>query len=484
MKIACDSCSAKYSIADEKVVGRTFKIRCKKCGNAIVVHGEASKQAETFDYGGDASWHVVVDGDQQGPFAPQKLGEMIAANTIGWDAYVWREGFAEWKPAQDVEELVQAIMNPGAAVEVSAKKDAGADLFAARDASPFGGDDDVVASTPSPRAASPAATGQRNENSVLFSLSNLQSLANTAPASAASKPATSATKTTAAGDGSGLIDIRALASATGLTAGSPIASSGAPPRIDDLLSIGAPSVGLGSALAAPVIIAEKAEPARRGGGGIIAAAAIVAVALLGGAGIFAYASLHQRDPAATAVAGAIVPVAAPVPSVVPVPPTSVVVAPPPTTTVEATPPPPSHAEPPSTRVARRTTPPPSSTTPITPPRDTPHAPPSTDLGVLLERAVHTEHATQPDLPAAPSQPDVLSAMRRVQPAVTACGAGEHGVAAVQVSIAGATGRVTNAVVSGQFAGTSVGSCVARAVRDASVPPFRNPTFSVSYPFRI
>ena len=35
MKIVCDSCSAKYSIADEKVAGKVFKIRCKKCSNVI-----------------------------------------------------------------------------------------------------------------------------------------------------------------------------------------------------------------------------------------------------------------------------------------------------------------------------------------------------------------------------------------------------------------------------------------------------------------
>src|SRR5690606_22445969 len=29
MKIVCDSCGAKYSIADEKVAGKVFKIRCK-----------------------------------------------------------------------------------------------------------------------------------------------------------------------------------------------------------------------------------------------------------------------------------------------------------------------------------------------------------------------------------------------------------------------------------------------------------------------
>jgi len=41
MKIVCDSCGTKYSIADEKVRGKVFKIRCKKCSNIIVVRGGA-----------------------------------------------------------------------------------------------------------------------------------------------------------------------------------------------------------------------------------------------------------------------------------------------------------------------------------------------------------------------------------------------------------------------------------------------------------
>jgi predicted Zn finger-like uncharacterized protein len=119
MKIVCDSCSAKYSIADEKVAGKSFKIRCKKCGAAIVVRGDQQGAADAgaggYDYGGEAVWHAVVEGDQQGPFTPAQLGQMISEEKIGWDAYVWREGFDDWKPAQDIEELVQAIMNPGGA---------------------------------------------------------------------------------------------------------------------------------------------------------------------------------------------------------------------------------------------------------------------------------------------------------------------------------------------------------------------------------
>ena len=39
MKIVCDNCATKYSIADEKVRGKVFKIRCKKCSHIIVVRG-------------------------------------------------------------------------------------------------------------------------------------------------------------------------------------------------------------------------------------------------------------------------------------------------------------------------------------------------------------------------------------------------------------------------------------------------------------
>ncbi|MCA9609336.1 MAG: zinc-ribbon domain-containing protein, partial [Myxococcales bacterium] len=257
MKIVCDSCSAKYSIADEKVAGRVFKIRCKKCGAAIVVRGDQLDAAEdepstrVVDYGGDAVWHIVIEGDQQGPYAPSQIGEMLSVGTIGWDAFVWREGFDDWKPAQDVEELVNAVMggadagaapaeeavassaemgaDPFAAPPAAASEppggdlfggpDAGADLFAgAHDSSPFGGDedDDVVASAPGPRvSADQALTGARNENSVLFSLSNLQALATgsgDAPASsssAAPSPSAGPRPGMAAGEGSGLIDIRA-----------------------------------------------------------------------------------------------------------------------------------------------------------------------------------------------------------------------------------------------------------------------------------
>ena len=61
MKIVCDACQAKYSISDDKVQGKVFKIRCKKCSNIIVVRGGAGaqesapapqeKDTRVYDYG-------------------------------------------------------------------------------------------------------------------------------------------------------------------------------------------------------------------------------------------------------------------------------------------------------------------------------------------------------------------------------------------------------------------------------------------------
>ena len=65
MKIVCDACGAKYSISDDKVQGKVFKIRCKKCQNIIVVRGnsqaaEAAAPQPAFEKDGETGdgWPV------------------------------------------------------------------------------------------------------------------------------------------------------------------------------------------------------------------------------------------------------------------------------------------------------------------------------------------------------------------------------------------------------------------------------------------
>jgi predicted Zn finger-like uncharacterized protein len=88
-----------------------------------------------------------------------------------------------------------------------------------------------------------------------------------------------------------------------------------------------------------------------------------------------------------------------------------------------------------------------------------------------------------DLPDTPSRDETLAAMRGVEAAVRACAATETitGTAEVAINVAGATGRVTSATVTG-ITGT-VGSCIARAVRNARFPRFAKQTFTIKYPYR-
>jgi len=67
LKIACQSCQAKYTIADEKVVGKIVKIRCKKCGATIVINGNDPEATNPLPAGeGGSEWTVnVAEGDQR-----------------------------------------------------------------------------------------------------------------------------------------------------------------------------------------------------------------------------------------------------------------------------------------------------------------------------------------------------------------------------------------------------------------------------------
>ena len=587
MKIVCESCSAKYSIADEKVAGKVFKIRCKKCSSVIVVRGDqVAEQAQAAQPVADASagydpnaiWHVVVNGEQQGPYAPSQLTELMAAGSIDWETYVWREGFDGWLAARDVGDLVEAItgqgqqqsavaetpfasqgaagpsegptsvMNMGAdpfgsmdsqppqraqssrppastrpgfggsdgRVASRAARDGGAvDLFGGgAAASPFGGGNDVVASAPppaGPRAVTSATmTGARNENSVLFSLANLQALATGSTNN--SRP--SSRPPMAMGEGSGLIDIRALAGAGG-TRGREASA-----RVDDLLSLGTGAPTLGGALGAPILA--PVEPERSGRGLVIGMAVGTAVVVLAATGVVAWVVTNTQGGSvadATPI-GTITPVtsstatpavqaggsepAAPGGSASPTvvrPPTDSERRPP----IEREPPRSSGSDRPSTPRSGGNERPPTQDLPRNPPNNPPAERPARpaegSIDELLQDALGsnpTKRAAEPargnerdpeppaadNLPETPSRDAVATALRSVQGAVSNCGNGQSGTAMVVVTVSGSSGRVTNAQVQGQFAGTPVGSCVARAVRGARFPRFSRSNFSVTFPYRI
>ena len=117
MKIICDNCRTKYSIADEKVRGKVFKIRCKKCQNIIVVRGTqqedpAPAQQEQDGYGdedqGDTPvWHMVIDREQVGPMTVPEVRDRYASGDINEETYIWREGMGSWQRLGSTEEFVE-----------------------------------------------------------------------------------------------------------------------------------------------------------------------------------------------------------------------------------------------------------------------------------------------------------------------------------------------------------------------------------------
>lgn len=131
MKIVCGSCGAKYSIADEKVQGKVFKIRCKKCSNVIVVKGD-SQQAEDHQqepagdssmsaaYGGTSGaseWYVVIDGDQVGPISPEELEAYYTSGRVTAESFAWRDGLSDWQPVSDLEEFAHLTQHDTAGAD-------------------------------------------------------------------------------------------------------------------------------------------------------------------------------------------------------------------------------------------------------------------------------------------------------------------------------------------------------------------------------
>jgi predicted Zn finger-like uncharacterized protein len=127
MKITCQACQAKYTIADEKVSGKVVKIRCKKCGATIVVNGNDPSviAAHPTELGGafdDAAhthaperWTVhVAEGDERTMTEPE-LVAAYQASVVTDDTFCWKEGMADWLPVVEIAALHAACTSPSAA---------------------------------------------------------------------------------------------------------------------------------------------------------------------------------------------------------------------------------------------------------------------------------------------------------------------------------------------------------------------------------
>lgn len=137
MNVTCDQCHKRYVIADDKVRGKSLKIRCRHCGSVMSVEGPGARppvKAEPRPEEPRPSspsatiWYAMVKKQQVGPLDAKALEAKVAAGEISKRTFVWRPGMSEWKRAPEVPELAHLFAasspNPAAAAAPAPQKPA------------------------------------------------------------------------------------------------------------------------------------------------------------------------------------------------------------------------------------------------------------------------------------------------------------------------------------------------------------------------
>lgn len=172
MKVQCGQCPAKYAIADERIHGKKVRIRCKRCGSAIVVDGKLDPphvtteaappgasdslppstprpEAKTilggleapthlFDrkppqsplprlqpagmpaagrgftdpppaFDGKASWRVAMTENDLRWMTTAEVLEAYRAGVVKLETFVLGEGMSHWQTLLEVDELARAL---------------------------------------------------------------------------------------------------------------------------------------------------------------------------------------------------------------------------------------------------------------------------------------------------------------------------------------------------------------------------------------
>lgn len=145
MKFSCDRCQTRYSIGDDKVKGKILKIRCKTCGNIVVVReqiptvqGEASgyavpqrsgvtmatgtgptsaaattaptaPTAPTTQGGSGVDWYVAIKGKQHGPAKSADIERLFHDGKISDRTYLWHDALPSWIRLRDLPEFAELV---------------------------------------------------------------------------------------------------------------------------------------------------------------------------------------------------------------------------------------------------------------------------------------------------------------------------------------------------------------------------------------
>jgi len=141
MNIACTSCSARYGVADEKLVGKRVRITCKRCGTVLIVDGNynpptvsastsmapsprasnrPSQEAKAPPPTPEPPFMVAFADGRQEQADVAQIVRFHRAGQLGTDSVVWRDGMQDWADPWDVPEVAAAFRRMGYARPSSA----------------------------------------------------------------------------------------------------------------------------------------------------------------------------------------------------------------------------------------------------------------------------------------------------------------------------------------------------------------------------
>jgi len=147
MKVRCSKCKAVHNISDDKLKGKSGKVRvrCPKCRAVLVLPASGSRgtDAGTDKPAGEPvkvekpEWYYAREGAQQGPVTASELAGMLASGALAPSTLVWRPGLDTWTTSDTVAELSAAGASAAAGDEpagAAPREEAGAEPSQPEDA--------------------------------------------------------------------------------------------------------------------------------------------------------------------------------------------------------------------------------------------------------------------------------------------------------------------------------------------------------------
>ena len=144
MQFACDKCSTRYAVPDEKVVGKRVRTQCRKCGAQILIEGPMAPPSSmppgreerltgslvrtaplaapaqrvptsraTPVARDDSQWTVAFGPTERRKMSTAELVEAYARNQVTDETLVWKEGMDSWQPPFDVPVIALALQARG-----------------------------------------------------------------------------------------------------------------------------------------------------------------------------------------------------------------------------------------------------------------------------------------------------------------------------------------------------------------------------------